>query len=266
MWFLTRYPSRVEINALVISLPKSYQLTTQQFRITPDDNNNDSVNDSNGNDRGNNGNTVSSQYRICIPFPWSPEKDPTNGGMTFTDETVSLKTLLSSTMSTESVNTVDTTTIKVYRKVLGLKNDQPDINPLLINDLSEKYSWDDWGFMTFVIEPNQWYTLTYKHKISVYSTLNVPTILPVNLIYKKIPINVTVFAVNGERRGKQPFLDTVPVTQEQVSTIKNAGFDIIDCYRTNDMFNGDSDVCISTCNWESSDDELGAGYTSDESD
>lgn len=249
LWFLTTHPNSVEINAFVASLPKSYQRITQRFMIT------------------SNSEDTSTFSRICVPFPWSPEKD--DGGLKFIqDDDHILDTLLSAS-NTNSDNIPEASFIrendvKVYRKVLSLKNDQLDVNPLLVIDLAEKYSWDDWGFMTFEILPNKWYTLSYTHKISVYSTLCVPTILPINLVYKGLPISVNVFAADAEQRGKQKFLTVEDVTPEQLDIAVRAGFKTLDRYTTDSSFNGDSDVSISTCNWESSDDELGAGYSSDE--
>jgi len=246
MWFLTEHPSRVEIVALAASLPKSYQHTTQFFRASSE--------------------SADAVFRICVPFPWSPEK-PVNGGMRFAGgDNVAVSGLLGRLHSVDagSCRAVAESDVKVYRKVLGLKNDQPDVSALLITDLAEKYSWDDWGFMTFEVKANEWYSLNYVHKISVYSTLNIPAILPVNLIYKNLPISVTVYAANGQRREKQSFLDRVDVSSDQLAAAKAAGFDTLDCYRTTAAFNGDSDICICTCNWESSDDDLGAGYSDDD--
>jgi hypothetical protein len=261
MWFLNNgnAVTGVEIQAVVISLPRSYQWTGQRFKVS-------------SSSKGSSGGGETTHLRICMPFPWSPEKD--DGALSFDssfDSSSDIRRRGAGAPMNKILGEHDNVTIihkeacKVYRKALTLREDpqQKDIDTHLATDLPDKYSWDDWGFMTFDVEPNQWYEITYIHKISVTSTLTIPTILPIKLFYKGVTVAVEVHSINSETYNRQKFLAPQTVDPKVQSYIKSIGFTSINKYLTTEEFKGDEDIMIATCNWESSDDELGKSSDED---
>lgn len=270
MWFLTRHPAAIRIAAVVVSLPKSYQHTIQRFYLAAP-----------APETTVGGESAPTSIRVALPFPWSDNK--ADGSFTLKSDAESDALLDAmdneSGLVTESRAasaadrerstsiTREANDLRIYRKVLGIKNDQEDVNVILVNDLAEKYSWDDWGFMTFEVEPNRWYHISYTHKISVYSTLCVPATLPVNLFYKKVPISVTVYAINGDKRNRQSFMEPLAdVNEERLSYVRSAyGIDAtLLSYRTSAAFAGAEDINVAVCNWESSDDGEASDANSDD--
>lgn len=242
----------------MVSLPKSYQHTFQRFRIGR-------------NELGGERDGIS--LSICVPFPWSSNKE-SSGGLSFEELDSSIigdspsqfyRGLFGSATDTSGDAPNDTTfiagtSVVVYRKVLELKNARPELQTILIADLAERYSWDDWGFMVFDVEPNRWYELSYRHKISTDSTLTIPTMISANLVYKRVPVTIDIVAIGGDRRNKQTFLEQLETSTELVNDISNrfSGLNngsILRYHIKPDEFNNDQDIQVRVCNWESSDDD-----------
>lgn len=244
MWFLTQHPTNVTIDAMLTSLPKSYQETVLRFSVeceNPDQ-----------------------PIRVCMPFPWAPNKD--NGGIQINKTNSFLSQLLDPKVeaSAATKECIPESAIQVYRKVALLRAAQPEILTPLATDLAEHYAWDDWGFLTTEVEHGKVYWLSYTHKISVLSNLVLPMILPTNLFYKRqearkagnanggVGLQVQVFAINADRRDRQPFMALQPADPEAVKLFAPES---VLHYKVTDAFDGDVDVCVNVCNWESSDDE-----------
>ena len=235
MWFLDNHLTKVSINALVISLPRSYQHTTLQFLAGSDK---DSI-------------------RVCIPFPWDPSKNK-DGGLNMVSSDLLQHLQLAENCSI-SGTTLPITDYKIYRKIHYIRN-EINIDNSITSDLNNVYAWDDWGFLVATIPTNIWVEISYTHKISIDSTLFVPTRLPTILIYKKIPIDVNVFSIDSNYREAISGVKRSLCNDDANSIVKDSGYSTVDRYISTDDYTGDIDIDIFTQNWYSSDDD----YSSDE--
>ncbi len=230
MWFIKGRPDKIQLNAVLISLPNGYQHTTLQFRVQPKE----------GED-----------VRIAIPFPWAPHKD--SGGFVLeTNHTLELiQQDIAELPSGVTKYTADD--VKIYDNARKLKREEVDL--INVGDMYTYYNYADFGFVTVHLEPDKWYQLSYRHKISALSTLFVPCRLPVTIIMQKPEYEFKLWVINGNKFNLPTFLRKLEYPSRVMNLLPES-YETLHCYAYTDGWDWETDVDIHTTNWESSDDEV----------
>ena len=229
MWTLNGRPNEIHLNQIVASVEPSgprqggYQENTFLIKM------------------GGPG----EKYRLAIPYPWASNKK--NGSLIF------IETLKNNILGLNPtpINPEET---QIYDSARKLKNETVDL--INVQEMHQHYNYNDFGYLTFWINANQWYSVSYRHKISSESILFVPCRLPgvMNirmLTDPSIVYNYKLWVINGKIFDLQPFV--VPLGKDSFCGAEP------DTYTIKPMPQGagyEEDIKIHTTNWDSSDDEL----------
>lgn len=238
MWFLHGLPNSIHTDIVVTSLPNGYQHTTLRFKVTRDEDDTASV--------------LHNKYWIAIPFPWATNKD--FGGFQLDQKFIINAIKGTFDDSYESITYIKEDDVEIYEKSRSLLT-KDHVNPLIIGDMKDWYVQDDYGFVTFWIEGNQWYHIEYTHKISISTRLFVPTKLPTLVLMKKPEYVVNMWVINAYKYGIPKCVERVDFDfNENIKDLLPDCCETIDAYTLKKDWEPEWDLEFDTDNWESSDD------------
>jgi hypothetical protein len=231
MWFLKGRPTKISITGLVESLPKGYQQTSIRFNIESE--------------------TPLEKMWMAIAFPWAAHKE--NGSLKFNN--YNLLSLIEENLGNFETAIPLNDNIQIYPKPRALKS-LPEIELIHVQEMTNWYI-EDFGIMTFYIEPGKLYELNYTHKIDPDSCLFFPSRLPTVIGNREFPKICKLWIVNG-RNFEENSVKILPVDSKLLQLLKETQ-ETLDCIQIpNDkkVYDWSEDTRVHTFNWDSSDDEF----------
>jgi len=224
MWFIKGKPSNVNIVGYFESKSQGYQENTFLFnlRALPET-------------------TIDERMWIGFPFPAAPNKQDFG----FTLKSSSKLYQLEPQMESYNATVIQKQDIQLWDNFRKFKK----LDTIDLANVQDLVYWhvDDFAMVTMWVESDQWYEITFTHKIASDSQLFVPTRFPVFVANGKdeVLINYTMWIVNTMCFINNPsYLDKIETRTR-----------LIQKFKANQGFKYDVDTRFDTDNWESSDDE-----------
>ena len=237
MWFFNQAPSKVEATFLVEALDHGYQEVNLQLLIEKREKIVANVSDEKSEEK---------EVEVVIPFPWAANKPDGAFKLSNNDK---LKLL-----QDESLISVPINDVKIYKTVREVKKETDrKIDYVVIREIWDTYNEEDFGVAVFKVEPGIRYQLNYIHKVSIFSTIFVPTKFSNYHSISKPETNFKIWTLNCTKAGLPNFVKSLNYDKCLMKIFKGKN---LDCYGMKEDFDFGYDAKFGASNWDSSDDSF----------